>query len=282
MLLSELPSFCAHDEHGVPRVASATATLYRHAVGSFVRWRGRDGELPEVSCQEVYDYQQWLRDESGLTVVAANTYRRTLRALFRRGGRAELADHLKDLRPPPRRGGAMSDETLAALLGVAGVRDKAILLLLRDSGARRGAVCGLRRDAVRLWQVGDEWRLAAHAVTKGGVTVLLLGGHECACAVRSWLAVSTESIFLFCTASGGKMAPQTINSMFRELAIAAGIPQGERINPHSLRHRFAQRMLARHDAKIVSQLMGHAEVATTLDIYAQRDEGELMRLFYND
>jgi integrase/recombinase XerD len=70
--------------------------------------------------------------------------------------------------------------------------------------------------------------------------------------------------------------------MFRELAIAAGIPQGERINPHSLRHRFAQRMLARHDAKVVSQLMGHAEVSTTLDIYAQRDEGELMRLFYND
>ena len=282
MLLSELPSFCAHDAHGVPRVATATAALYRHAVGSFVRWRGKDGELSVVECQEVYEYQQWLRDDSGLTVVAANTYRRTLRACFRRGGRPELADHLKDLRPPPRRGRAMLDETLAALLAVAGVRDKAILLLLRDSGARRGAVAGLRRSAVRLWAHGGGWRMAGQSLTKGGVTVLLLGGNECAGAVREWLDVAPESEWLFCTATGGQMAAQTINSLFRELGARAGLPEGVKVSPHRLRHSFAQRMLARHDAKTVSQLMGHAEVSTTLDIYGQRDEEELMRLYYND
>ena len=279
MLLSELPNFAAVVD-GAPRVAPATAALYRHAVGSLIRFLGEDCLVGELSPLVMSQYHEWLRDEAGLTVVAANTYRRTLRALVRRAGRPELATQLRDLRPPPRRAKATPDAVLTSLLGVANTRDKAILLLMRDSGARRGAIIALRRGNVRLWQEGEGWRLAGQAVSKGGVTVLLLGGHECAQAVQAWLAIAPPSDYLFCTANGGAMAAQTINSMFRTLAAAAGLPDGSRANPHGLRHRFAQRMLDKLDAKVVSQLMGHSEVSTTLDVYGQRDELELMRLYY--
>ena len=200
--------------------------------------------------------------------------------MLRRGGRGELAAHLRDLRPPPRRGKAINDQVLGQLLEVASIRDRAIVLLLRDSGARRGAIATLKRDDVRLWQEGGGWRLAAHAITKGGNTALLLAGGECAEAVRAWLAIAPASSHLFCTEKGEPIAPQTVNSMFRRLKELANLPEGSRANAHALRHRFAQKMLARHDAKVVSQLMGHAEVSTTLDVYAQRDEEELIRLYY--
>lgn len=281
MVLSELAEWAAYTD-GVPRVSPATARLYVHATNSLVRFVGRNAELASVDCQQIWQYQQWLRDESGLSVVGANTYRRTLRALLRRAGRPELADHLKALRPPPRRGKAMSDEVLEQLLAVAGVRDRAIVMLLRDSGARRGAIAGLKRASVRLWQVRGGWRIAAQSLTKGDITVLLLGGDECARAVQDWLLIAPESSHLFCIGDGSPMAAQTINSVFRRLAEVAELPPGARVNPHALRHRFAQRMLAAHDAKVVSQLLGHAEVSTTLDVYGQRDEVDLMRLYYND
>jgi site-specific recombinase XerD len=101
-------------------------------------------------------------------------------------------------------------------------------------------------------------------------------------AVQAWLAIAPASSHLFCTERGEPIAPQTINSMFRRLKEAAALPDGQNVNAHALRHRFAQRMLAQHDPKVVSQLMGHAEVSTTLDVYAQRDENELIRLYYND
>ena len=44
MLLSELTALCSVVD-GAPRVAPATMALYRHAVGSLVRFLGEDGEV---------------------------------------------------------------------------------------------------------------------------------------------------------------------------------------------------------------------------------------------
>ncbi|MFI7588345.1 tyrosine-type recombinase/integrase [Spongisporangium articulatum] len=83
--------------------------------------------------------------------------------------------------------------------------------------------------------------------------------------------VGHHSPLLFCWPDGNALHPQTITDRFFKLSRSAGLPF---IRLHDVRHSYATVALkAGVHPKIVSERLGHASVAFTLQTYSHVVEG---------
>ena len=72
--------------------------------------------------------------------------------------------------------------------------------------------------------------------------------------------------YIFASPLGYCIEPRTMQDVFKRILKSAEIAEA---NFHALRHTFATRALeAGVPAKIVSEILGHANVSTTLDLYS--------------
>lgn len=147
-----------------------------------------------------------------------------------------------------------------------GIRDRAILLFLADTGCRVGGLLGLKPADVDL----NYGRAVVYE--KGDKTRVVPFTRFTAQMIRTWLTVrpSTAST-LFCGLSNQKQAtPLTYAGVYQillRLKRKAGV-QG-RVNPHSFRHGFAREYLINGgDLATLAQLMGHTNVQVTASFYA--------------
>ena len=169
----------------------------------------------------------------------------------------------------------------------AGLRDVALVMFLAVSGARRETVCNLRKSDMLIEMAEDgRFRLIAEVLTKEDSTALVMGTHDAAIIMLAWLAIQPnagQTDFVFTTAEGLPLAPGSINSIFRELKLKAGIPLNTPANPHALRHRFAHEMLeAGHDMSKVAGFLNHSSPLVTMTVYGVRSQKELMDAFFGD
>ncbi|MCL5972345.1 MAG: tyrosine-type recombinase/integrase, partial [Firmicutes bacterium] len=76
-----------------------------------------------------------------------------------------------------------------------------------------------------------------------------------------------ETGFVFTTSRGTPLDPSQITPAFKKLLTKAGLPTTWRL--HDLRHAMATHWLASGiNPKVVSERLGHASVAFTLQVYA--------------
>jgi site-specific recombinase XerD len=142
----------------------------------------------------------------------------------------------------------------------AGRRDRAILMLLYNTGLRVGELCALRRDDVAL--PAEGWG-ALQVVGKGRRLHRLPINRPAADALLAYLADrDDEEPALFLNRSGGRFSVRGIALLVNRYLRAAGIT--DRSGPHVLRHTFATHALrARPNLRAVQELLGHAWVTTT-------------------
>ena len=77
---------------------------------------------------------------------------------------------------------------------------------------------------------------------------------------------------MFTDELGEHLRPDSVSSAFRELAIGAEV---EIKNIHALRHRAASLMLSQGvPVKAVSAILGHANAAMTLNVFAHLMPGD--------
>ncbi|MBC7347320.1 MAG: site-specific integrase, partial [Clostridia bacterium] len=70
---------------------------------------------------------------------------------------------------------------------------------------------------------------------------------------------------VFCTKKGTEIRPRNFNFALERVCRRAGL---DAIGPHVLRHTFATRLLELgENLKVVQQLLGHARISVTADIY---------------
>ncbi|MGV9325937.1 tyrosine-type recombinase/integrase [Streptosporangium sandarakinum] len=87
-------------------------------------------------------------------------------------------------------------------------------------------------------------------------------------ASESWI----EHGLILPTASGNPSDPDTFSHLFSRPARKAGLGHW---HPHELRHSGASLMLARGTPlHVVSEILGHASIAITKDVYGHLVEGE--------
>jgi site-specific recombinase XerD len=136
-------------------------------------------------------------------------------------------------------------------------RDDAVLELLYGSGLRVGELCGLdidgidmRRGVVTVWGKGGKERRVP--MTKASLD-----------AIRTWLKSRSEvtdessGSALFLNGRGARMGVRDVRRIVDERSPTP-------THPHALRHTFATHLLdGGADLRIVQELLGHSDVATT-------------------
>ena len=141
-----------------------------------------------------------------------------------------------------------------------GRRDRAVLMLLYNTGLRVGELCALSRDDVNLPPEG--WG-ALQVVGKGRRLHRLPINRPAADALLTYLADRDDAEpALFLNRSQHRFSVRGIALLVNRHLQAAGIT--DRSGPHVLRHTFATHALrARPNIRAVQDLLGHAWVTTT-------------------
>jgi integrase/recombinase XerD len=160
-------------------------------------------------------------------------------------------------------------------------RDRAIVLLLRDSGCRVGELVSMRVGGVKLEKVeeGGKRRLVGRALVYGekmDKTRWIVFGTEAAKALRAYLAARPEVPFdeVFVSYDYRPLTRSGVYQMLKRVAGEAGV---KRFNPHAFRHALAKRlMLARVPDNIIQEVLGHEDPATFKRVYVQLDGQELL------
>lgn len=152
-------------------------------------------------------------------------------------------------------------DDLRRLIRVASVRDRAILLMLADTGIRAGGLVGLRLDDL------DLARRLAIVTEKGGKSRSVAFLPITAEAISAWLAIRPAGDTVFCGRYGSPLAVNSLWQAFGRLKQRAGVDG--RTNPHSFRHFFAREYIQNGgDLATLTHLMGHSSSLITTAYYA--------------
>lgn len=153
-------------------------------------------------------------------------------------------------------------------------RDLALLCFMADTGARAGEVAGLDCDHV------DMERMTARVDGKTGPGVVTFTGATAA-AVNEWLVErrtwvngsGERALFvgLHPPNVGGRLNRDSVYQIFERIADAAGVPPGNPVNPHSVRHLVGQEWADRVNLALVQAKLRHASITTTT-IYAHQND----------
>lgn len=181
--------------------------------------------------------------------------------------------------------GCLTDEQIAQLADACYTyRDRLIVMLLRETGIRRGELLGLHlvdvqdmdsRGVLRIVRREDNPNNAKAKGTEREIPILhnrkalqetfhayLLEEYppETEQQGHGMLFVNLDSIY-----AGKPMTSARLNNLFYQLKSRTGIEA----HPHLFRHTFATRMLqAGYLDQYIQQLLGHKSIATTKDIYS--------------
>lgn len=280
-----------------------TVQTYRSILEAFEAAWPEETLLDEVSATAIQDYVDRLRsrqsryrsapqrlEEPGeLSVETVRSHIRQLKAFwawcvayYDLEERANPMRKIRLPRAPQREPKGMDRDDLRRLIDStgpdrAGLRDRAILYFLADTGVRAGGLVALRVEDLFL----DRRRAIIRREKDRKMRTVPFSANT-ADVLRRWLEVRPpEAATVFCSLGprggpfeGDPMTPAGLYQVMKRLARRAGIKG--RFNPHSLRHAFARDAL-RNGAGLatVSQIMGHSSITVTADVYGRFAPDEL-------
>ena len=193
------------------------------------------------------------------------------------------------------------EELRAFLLHVQDDELYAAWLLFATTGARLGEVAGLTWSDLDLdagwmrvdwtlghvghritWKPRPKSRAGERTMALDPATVAALREHKrrqteqrlvagpgvWSTEYTDWQDLSRDGL-VWTYGDGSPIHPKTISNRFLKLSAEAGLP---RIRLHDVRHSYASAALSSasgwHEVKVISQRLGHATVAITLDTYS--------------
>jgi integrase len=229
---------------------------------------------------------------SGLSTTTVHHIHKTLHKAFKDAERLRVvARNVTKLVNVPRVAETeihpLSAEESRQLLNVAGEeRLFALYALALASGMRESELLGLQWSEVDFdncvvrvrWQLQREegqwvWKppktkRSRRQIALAASTMAVLRQHkEAQDAERAYLGEAWEDHELvFCTQRGRPLSARNVYRRYKELLKKGSLPD---IRFHDLRHTAATLLLvAKVNPKVVSEMLGHASVAITLDIYS--------------
>ncbi|HRX85200.1 MAG TPA: site-specific tyrosine recombinase XerD [Phycisphaerae bacterium] len=266
-------------------LSGATIVAYQHDLVRF--WRTFEAlgvEREDLDIDVVRQHLVELRD-AGLNVASIARHlaaiKMFLRFLF---SEKELRRDVASLIESPKKWRNLPDtlhkddvERLLLAPDEAGeyyLRDKAIIELLYATGMRVSELVDLTLERMNL-RVGY-----VRVIGKGRKERIIPVGSIALAAVRDYLDILRPQLagyrsgdHVFLSRTGRPLDRSAIWRIVRKCATDAGIRK--HVSPHTLRHCFATHLLqGGADLRVVQELLGHADVATT-QIYTHVDNERL-------
>ena len=237
----------------------------------FMRYLESQGAIPEVSQVSATHLRGFILhlNADGLTPETQSFYIRCLRALFRWAQREELieSDPGSRVKPPkvPRKVvPAPTDETLLALIEAAkgarfALRNRAILLVLFDTGLRASEMLGLEIEDVN-WE-SQQVRVLGKGAKERTVPV----GFQAMRALTRYVHREREAPkavrAVFVALERTPLTYNGLNLVLRRLAVRAGVAH---VSAHKLRHGFARAYLRNGgDVFTLQKILGHSTLEMT-------------------
>jgi site-specific recombinase XerD len=239
-----------------------------------------------ITAARVSDFLDHLEQVRGCRTVTRNARLAAIRSLFAFIAREEpvLMPQCQAIRTIPLKRAEHNtveyleeDEMQAVLDAVnidsrTGVRDRALLMVLYNTGARVSEIVGLTQNDLRLDGACAQVKLLG----KGRKPRICPLWPETAEALEAYLQQrhpaqpATEPVFL--NANGLPITRFGIRYITRKYGARALPPSSHKVvNPHSVRHTTAIHLLrAGNDINMVSFWLGHADINTT-HIYVEID-----------
>jgi integrase len=249
------------------------------------------GSIPLTKLRPM-DLQQFCSEMrgAGLADASVRKLHNTIRVSLAHAVRLQIlavnpADAVIAPRVPRTEMKALSEDETAAMLHAAeGTVLYVPLLLAVGSGMRRGELLGLLWSDIDLYagtatvqrtlqEAGGELIVSAPKTVKSRRTVTLptivvdvLRQHRAEQARRTLAheASWTDSDYVLAAPHGGPWRPANFDKTWRAFRKRQGIV----IKFHGLRHSHATQLLkAGVNVKVISERLGHASIAITLDVY---------------
>ena len=239
-----------------------------------------------ITAARVSDFLDHLEQVRGCRTVTRNARLAAIRSLFAFIAREEpvLMPQCQAIRAIPLKRAEhntveyLEESEMQAVLDAVdidartGVRDRALLMVLYNTGARVSEIVGLTREDLRLDGSCPQIRLLG----KGRKPRSCPLWSETAEALEAYLQQrhpaqpTTEQVFL--NANGLPITRFGIRYVTRKYGARALPPSSHKVvNPHSVRHTTAVHLLrAGNDINMVSFWLGHADINTT-HIYVEID-----------
>jgi len=146
------------------------------------------------------------------------------------------------------------------------LRDKALLSLMFDTGARAMEVCSLTRDVVFTAPHESYIRVEGKGRRQREIGI----GKQATLALHRYLTngrQESEYPFVFLSRAAKPLTPNAIDRVLYRLRDVAGRKHfvGIRVSAHTLRHSFAVHYMQQGSGDIykLSRLLGHENVTTT-------------------
>lgn len=275
--------------------SAANVRWYRARLRLFVAAMGADRDLGSITERDLIVWYKSLEERTEaepptLSVDTLHGYIRAVRRLFkwlyqRRVTVTELWPVLKLPTLPEQERKGINDANCTKLVEAArnsSVRDIAILLLIRDSGARRGGVASLKLTDLSI----DEPEPNCRRVTvheKGKRVRKVFITPEALDALLAWMAVRnspTQYIFVDQRPhkNGCGLKPGAISQMIGRYKQKLGLVGP--CSPHQWRHRFARvRIIDGMPLNLVSKMLGHKSITVTAKYYGNLMVDELQNVY---
>lgn len=265
----------------IRRLSRRTIDFYREKLTRFTAYAEAQqaNDLDQADTDLLRRFFLWL-EENNHNPGGRHAYFRTLRAFFHwlENELEGYTSPLRKLKPPkvdvPPIEGASMDEVQALLdtcgNSFAGLRDKAIILVLLDTGIRAGELLALDWPDIDLTAGKVIIRKG-----KGGKFRFVFLGRLARQALRKYAGQRKDdhpAVFVSAT-TGERLTYDGLRTVLARRARQAGLPQAP--SPHDFRRAAALQMLrSGADVVSVSRLLGHSSLEVTKRYLAQT-EGDL-------
>lgn len=261
--------------------SAKTLTWYTGALKVMQRYL--PSELQQVEAHDIRQYIVLLRQrlsESSVFSYATALFGFWAWAAGEYGIANPCANIKRPRRPKPEPKATTAEDIVKLLRAtrddVYGVRDRAIIAFLMDTGARLGGAAGLVttnlfiEDGTAIVTEKGNKKRRVHFTP---FTARLLYAWMWERARLMTIGQLADHVFVNIE-TGQRLTPSGIEQVFKRLKKRAGVTG--RVNPHSFRHHFAREYVRNGgDIATLAKLLGHASIEMTSDYYAIFSDDEL-------
>jgi len=246
-----------------------TRERYAAGLASFRAWYTQsypdEPDAALLADEEVRDYRVYLTGVMGYKAATVNAYLAPIRAIVRAQGRTLKVKGVKQVQGPVE---ALGARDLGRLINAADgphwsdKRDVALINVMARAGLRVSEALALKVGDVEL---GPRSGTLLVRKGKGLKERRLALSSEARDTLKAYLQVRPKvaTDLLFLSRTHRSLDPRDVQRMVAQAVRRAGIKFT--VTPHTLRHSFATRFLAKNQGDIatLATILGHTNISTT-------------------